>query len=81
LARFESELRAILDEEDADVFTVEMLSEAGETLEELDRLDQTPFPVFLEPPSVDERIVNQYALFSLMSSPSAELEEWTAKHP
>jgi hypothetical protein len=73
-----AELRAILDAEDADVFTVEMLSEAGE---KLDRMEGEPVLVFLEPPSIDDRIVNQYALFSLMSSPTAELDRWTAQHP
>jgi hypothetical protein len=76
-----AELRAILDAEDADVFTVEMLSQAGDTLDQLDQLTRDPFLVFLEPPSIDDRIVNQYALFSLMSSPTAELDCWTAEHP
>jgi hypothetical protein len=36
--------------------------------------------VFLEPPSLDPRIVNQFALFSLMSSPRATLDDWLASH-
>ncbi len=39
------------------------------------------FVVFLEPPSLDERIVNQFALFSLMSSPTARLHEWLEERP
>ena len=37
--------------------------------------------MFLEPPSLDERIINQYALFSLMSNPNALLDEWLISHP
>jgi hypothetical protein len=40
-----------------------------------------PFVVFLEPPSLDARIVNQFALFSLMSSPTARLDHWLEGHP
>ena len=36
---------------------------------------------FFEPPSLDERIVNQFALFSLMSSPTASLDDWLDDHP
>src|SRR5262249_16919263 len=32
--------------------------------------------LFFEPPALDDRIVNQYALFSLRSSPSARLDAW-----
>ena len=46
----------------------------------------TAFParlrgLFFEPPSLDERIVNQYALFSLMSSPIGGLDDWLRDSP
>ena len=69
-------LRDILDEEGAEVFTAEMLGRAAATLAEYDALAADPFVAFFEPPSLDDRIVNQFALFSLMSSPSAQLEPW-----
>lgn len=68
-------------DEGSQVFTVEMLNEVAPTLEAFDALDERPFVVFMEPPSLDARIVNQYALFSLMSSPSARLDEWLEAHP
>lgn len=74
-------LRGILEEYDSNVFTAEMLSEAASSLEEFDRLSDKPFVAFFEPPSIDERIVNQYALFSLMSSPTASLDCWLSDKP
>src|SRR5512138_2523553 len=54
---------------------------AFKSLREFDALSREPFVVFLEPPAVDRRILNQLALFSLMSSPSAMLDDWVANHP
>ncbi|HEX2209034.1 MAG TPA: FRG domain-containing protein [Longimicrobium sp.] len=74
-------LREEMEAESADVFTVEMLARRAQTLEEFDGLSKEPFALFFEPPSLDERIVNQFALFSVMSSPEAHLEDWLAAHP
>lgn len=75
-------LRAVLRRESADVFTTEMLASAAPTLPKLDRLTRGKrFAMFFEPPSLDQRIVNQFALFSLMSGPDASLEDWLAGHP
>lgn len=74
-------LRQVLDEEDADVFTTEMLGRAAGSLSGFDRLAGEPFVVFFEPPSLDERLINQFALFSLMSSATARLDEWLAGRP
>jgi len=57
-----------------------MLDRAAASLPALDRLARKPFPVFLEPPSLDDRIVNQFALFSLMSSPRAQMDDWLIHH-
>ena len=73
------ELAALLDAEGAHVFTADLLEHAASTLEELDSLPGE-FVVFLEPPSLDARIVNQFALFSLLSSPTACLDDWLLSH-
>lgn len=73
-------LRKILEDECSDTFTVEMLA-AFRTLREFDALAREPFVVFMEPPAVDRRILNQFALFSLMSSPVAQLDDWLREHP
>jgi FRG domain len=73
-------VKRILNAEGSDTVTIEMLNQIGQ-LGDFDRLARTPFVVFLEPPSLDPRIVNQFALFSLMSSPQATLNDWLARHP
>jgi hypothetical protein len=73
-------LAALQREEGAHVFTTELLDRAAATFEALERLAADEFVVFLEPPSLDARIVNQFALFSLMSSPTARLDEWLLRH-
>ena len=74
-------LKTVLDDEGADVFTAEMLSQAAATVADFDALHDTPFLAFFEPPSIDERIVNQFSLFALMSSPQASLGDWADAHP
>ena len=74
-------LREILDDECADVFTTEMLQRAASTLEKFDELAKEAFLVFLDPPSLDERIVNQFALFSLLSGADLALEDWLSERP
>ncbi|MDX2149105.1 MAG: FRG domain-containing protein [Bryobacteraceae bacterium] len=74
-------LREILDCEASNLITAEMLNRVVKSLPELDGLAKDPFVIFFEPPSLDERIVNQYALFSLMSNPCALLDEWLESHP
>ena len=50
----------------AEVFSADMLDEAAESMAAYDRDMQGEAMVVLEPPSVDARIVNQYAFFSVM---------------
>ncbi len=73
-------LRRILEEGQSDTFTVEMLDGIG-GLREFDALARNPFVVFVEPPSLDARILTQFALFSLMSSSTAQIEDWLERHP
>ena len=75
-----SRLRKILKEEGSNVFTVEMLKRGTKSLQIFDNLVKDEFVVFFEPPSLDDRIVNQYALFSIMSSPTATLNHWMLQH-
>ena len=74
-------LREVLDDEGGNVFTAEMLARVADGLGALEALADEPFLVFFEPPSLDDRIVNQYALFSLLSKATTRLEEWLADRP
>lgn len=74
-------LREALSSEDCDVFTPELLASVAPGLRDLDRLAETPALLFLEPPSIDRRIVNQYALFSLLSTAGAAPGAWLEAHP
>lgn len=75
-------LKDVASRECAGVFSADMLDEAASTLARFDELgERNPFVVFMEPPSLDARIINQFALFSLMSSPTARLDDWLTQHP
>jgi hypothetical protein len=67
-------LKDLLEAEMTYVFTAEMLETVASTLDDFDALANRPFLAFFEPPSFDDRIVNQYALLSLPSDPTAKLE-------
>ena len=68
-------------DEGSDVFTVDMLNCVARSLGTLQELEEEkPFLLFLEPPSLDARIVNQFALFSLMSSPCEPVDAWLSQH-
>jgi hypothetical protein len=73
-------LESALRRESCDVFTPELLAEAVQSLDELAALSDVPALVFLEPPALDQRIVAQYALFSLLTTPDSDMGAWTTEH-
>lgn len=76
-----SPLIDVLEDVGAHVFTLEMLERALPETKGFDKLAKTDLVIFFEPPSVDARIVNQFAFFSAMSSPTAQLDKWLEAHP
>jgi hypothetical protein len=74
-------LRHKLDLEGANVLTVEMLSEVIKSLSELEAITQDEVAIFFEPPSIDDRIVNQFAFCSVMTSSGMALDSWLVNHP
>jgi hypothetical protein len=71
------ELRGALEREGGDVFTTELLAE---TVPDIDALEGENV-LFLEPPSFDARIVNQYALFSAVAPAGLDLAQWLERNP
>ena len=74
-------LAEVLRDEGADVFTTELL---GDTVPDLAAFDALaagdPFALFFEPPSLDDRIVNQAAVFSVLAGTWDGLDEWLREH-
>jgi hypothetical protein len=79
--RLPVKLRSVLKEEGSNSFTAEMLNRTVHSLSELEELAESPYVVFFEPPSLDDRIINQFSLFSMMSSASAHIDCWLNDHP
>jgi hypothetical protein len=73
-------LRRVIQREGSETLTIDMLNAIGD-MAQFDALARKAFLVFMEPPAIDRRILNQWSLFSLMSSPTAVIDEWMAKHP
>lgn len=71
-------LRDLLSHNGAFVFTSEILDGFASTLPVFDEnlRDAQPVLLFLEPPSLDDRIVNQAGLLSLMAPATARLDDW-----
>lgn len=69
-----------LEDEGSSVFTVDMLAKHARTLTALEALSKTPFLILLEPPAMDERIINQYSLFSCPSTAELNLSDFLDHH-
>lgn len=74
-------LKRKLNEEGANVFTIEMLAETICAPDQLNRLAAEEPAIFFEPPSIDDRIVNQFAFFSVLPDPRRDFNEWLQKNP
>jgi len=73
-------LQQALASECCDVFTPELLRETVRSLDELAGMSDRPSLLFLEPPALDQRIVAQYALFSLLTTVDADMSDWADEH-
>ncbi len=75
-------LKRALDEEGGDVWTADLLERELPTLDALEATgDGEPILMFFEPPAIDQRILNQYALFGVLSDARASMQEYLRAHP
>lgn len=72
-ARLPGILRRHLEKEQGHIFTRDLLEDVAKDFKALQGLSDRPFALFFEPASSANRIVNQYALFSVVSDPAVTL--------
>ena len=62
------------------IFSVKLLSEITNSIEEYDRDMQGHSLVMLEPPSIDQRIVSQYSFFTVLPGHIKDLVQYLDEH-
>lgn len=64
-------------------FSVEMMNALCPSLDGFDELGRRcgDFILFIDPPLMDDRIINQYALFSIIPNPETKVNDFLVKHP
>lgn len=72
--------RKELEHDGAKCFTVEMLSNVAGSLTEFDGMSDEDFVLFFDPPSMDYRLINQYALHSVISNSSKSMWDMLKDH-
>lgn len=63
-------------QEKAYLFTVEMLNQLVDSLDKYDKDMGNQSMVLIEPPSIDQRIINQYSYFSIIPSELDSIEDF-----
>jgi len=75
-------LKEELQEEGANAFTVDMMLKAAGSFKEFSSLlPDKDFVLFFEPPSLDDRFVNQFALFTISSNSKLNFNDWMQNYP
>ena len=69
-----------LQKQNADIFTVEMLDSVVDSTEEYDYDMANKAMVIIEPPSIDERIINQYSYFSIVPTGMDKIEDFLSEY-
>ncbi len=69
----------VLSSENAYLFTVDMLDSIVDTLDKFDDDMQDDAILFIEPPSIDERVINQFSYFSIIPNKIIDIESFFDK--
>ncbi len=77
-ALLQKEHKAKLKEFGSSIFSIDALVESIKDLDALNskHADNYEIAVFFEPPTIDQRIVNQFAYFSALSDPFLKMDDW-----
>jgi predicted nuclease of predicted toxin-antitoxin system len=70
----------IVNRKQSTIFSVDMLLEAADSLSEYDSDMGDSAMVIIEPPSINQRIVNQYSFFSLVPMQMTDIEKFLDEH-
>lgn len=81
--RLPSKYKGIIEDKKTWILTIDLLEEMFADLTELDAAGHTKgdFFLFIEPPSVSQRLFNQFAYFSIGSRPDIVMDQWLLGHP
>ncbi len=74
-------LKKALDREGANIFPINMLTGMVPELDKMESMSDSEYVLFFEPASVDDRIINQHAFFSVTSRPDIALDDYLSHHP
>ncbi|MCQ2523379.1 MAG: FRG domain-containing protein [Lachnospiraceae bacterium] len=71
--------RAVVNKNQSTIFSVDMLGEITTSLSQYDDDMKDQAMIIIEPPSINQRIVNQYSFFSLVPMEMTDIEDFLAK--
>lgn len=79
-SRLPGRYRKQLEKESSYLFTVEMLDNLVQSLSEYDTDMDDRSMILIEPPSIDQRIINQYSYFSIVPRDVTNIEDFLEKN-